>query len=888
MGASESKIYFKKGILRLSNERSIPADDRYWRIFWSLPETAEDVFTLFSATDIRRARDFSITNIETLIEALTSKLSRLKNHKAFPHPETAPEREALNCIRVLTRLLPFIFEADLDAWEESTLWGSKIKTTETTRPEVLFDEHRRTEPNEEAGEIHHHLEETKPLAEELIDALVDLLFFSGFTVPPSQTGKEKVTYAIWQTGIGCTTAIGTSKEYESNRAEVLRLLLTLTSKSMYMPSNTLPSKGVSAITYMVMCKDKQIVLSVLCSLINVVMNYVPAGWKVPYDHVIFKGPRQTLVTYSMQMLLVLLLYPLPENFPSSSRNNYRLYFGRLRREQDFQFLKDGILRVLNQPVNCAKFGTLLLNADFEQMQNKDSYLPSVRRITKTAPENIMLFWEALQCHKRFRAYIIQTERSLEFLVPILYYALEYRNDPAKIGIVRMCIFVIQTMSAEGQFSKSINKPFADHDSLPQATKIDGFIGSYADYLIECIYILFSGSKGQLNSVYPALLAILNNIAAHLEDISVSASTRILQLFSSMSSPSFLLANETNHDLLRAILEFISTVIEHQYSSKYIAGSVWTETDWADNPDFVYMIMKTQKKFESLRMFTLESGQEEIEKQKRLQKDQLGAFVSRGNSMESMRSPFSNTARTPTLSDVPENSDAFAIGDDEDSDDDEGNQQTPSQASPSPRASRTPSMDSSAEDVVPLQLRGMSKKARGKMPVGTPNFSRQSSTTSLSSHRAPVNPAVGFAPTVEWIESWLPLLPLHTILMLRSSLAPRLRPSITQEAVREVIKDHPLDGVEPSRVRVHLFEWSTLSLGWYESLLWGLIFATEMDMSTQGTVGIWNGTGIRLFRVQEVVREGPSLFQPRGMVDAVGSNLVNRVTSLNIRGPGLEG
>ena len=57
----------------------------------------------------------------------------------------------------------------------------------------------------------------------------------------------------------------------------------------------------------------------------------------------------------------------------------------------------------------------------------------------------------------------------------------------------------------------------------------------------------------------------------------------------------------------------------------------------------------------------------------------------------------------------------------------------------------------------------------------------------------------------------------------------------------------------------------------------------MVVSAHGTVGVWNGTSIRLFRVQEVGREGPSLMQPRGMVDAVGSNLVNRVTSLNLRG-----
>jgi len=117
----------------------------------------------------------------------------------------------------------------------------------------------------------------KPLAEELIDTLIDLLFFADFTLPRPQNSKNKVTYAIWQSGVGCNTSIGTSKEFESNRTEILRLLLTLTSQSMYMSANLLPVQGVKAISYIVTCPDKQVVLSVLCSLLNTVSQAVHEG-----------------------------------------------------------------------------------------------------------------------------------------------------------------------------------------------------------------------------------------------------------------------------------------------------------------------------------------------------------------------------------------------------------------------------------------------------------------------------------------------------------------------------------------------------------------------------------------------------------------------------------
>ena len=61
------------------------------------------------------------------------------------------------------------------------------------------------------------------------------------------------------------------------------------------------------------------------------------------------------------------------------------------------------------------------------------------------------------------------------------------------------------------------------------------------------------------------------------------------------------------------------------------------------------------------------------------------------------------------------------------------------------------------------------------------------------------------------------------------------------------------------------------------------------MSKGSSSGVWNGTSIRLFRVQEVtVREGPTLLKPMGAVDAVGSNLVQRLGGLGVRNASVTG
>jgi High-temperature-induced dauer-formation protein len=716
----------------------------------------EDVFSLFSPADIRRTRDTSLENLETLILAVTSRLNVLKDHPSFPDPELAPSRDALNCIRVLTRLLPFIYETQhLSQWEEKFFWGVRRRKSRRAQiaGEVLFDESQNDAIDIQEGLAY---EDVKPLAEELIDTLTDMLFFTDFTIPRLPSVKSKVTYAIWQSGVGCKTSIGSNKELESNRCEVLRLLLTMTSKSMYTSLSVLPVKGVKAITYIATCPDKQIVLSVLCSLLNTTIKHNAATWRLPYDHVVWKDPKQSLVVYSLQFLLVLLLYPIPEEgHGPPPKNYYRHFLGRLHRPEDFQFLADGMTRILSQP-----------------LQATTSYLPGSQKSVKWAPEMIMFFWEVLQCNKRFRSFILESNRAHDFIILMIFYAIENKTDSSRQGIVRMCVFVLQTMSVEPAFGKNLNKKFDGQETLPPSIRILNFRGTYADFLIASIHTLITGSKGKLDAIYPALLAIINNLAAYTQHLSMSSSSKLLQLFASMSAPSFLLANETNHALLQSLLESINAIVEHQYDT---------------NANLIYGILKSRKRIEALRLFTLESGQQEIERIARRRKEILsGDHVdaasnpSRTGSSEEPSTPSrTNTSSLPNVS----NDDTFTIGDSDDSDDDL-NQATPSQSSPSLRNSRTPSIASSADDTVPIQLRGMSEKARGKMPAGAQSFSRQNSTTNLSdtSHSASTYSTTrsSFTPTPQWLETWLPELPLHTMLTLIKALSPHMPPSSSIE------------------------------------------------------------------------------------------------------------
>lgn len=200
---------------------------------------------------------------------------------------------------------------------------------------------------------------------------------------------------------------------------------------------------------------------------------------MPYNNLVFKDPKHILVTYTLQFLLVTVLYPVPEQPGATpAKNYYRHFFGRLHRPQDFQFVVDGMTRVLNQP-----------------LQSNSSYLPGPQTTVRFAPELIMLFWEMTQCNKRFRSFIIDTERSHDFVVLTLFYALQYMGDTSKQGVVRMCAFLLQTLSVEKNFGVNLNKTFEGQETLPPLIRITGFKGTYADFLIQVSCWVGQGLEG---------------------------------------------------------------------------------------------------------------------------------------------------------------------------------------------------------------------------------------------------------------------------------------------------------------------------------------------------------------------------------------------------------
>ncbi|KAJ3254637.1 hypothetical protein HK103_007047 [Boothiomyces macroporosus] len=232
MGASESKIAFRKQVFNLSEP-----DIKQLELFYTLPETTEDIFNLCAHKDIRSAIEKQPQNVTLLIEALIDRLEKFIK-------EPVETKEASNCVRLLTRILPFIFEAQGNL-ENNIFWLVKGDTCMVSQ----------------------------------------LLFLRGFTIPSSKQNTPHVQYIIWQKGIGASTAPPAIKEEIVNRIEVMRLLLTLLSRTMYStPGELANSENLWAREFCIRLERKA-ALAMLCSFTNTITNYDPVGWAtLPYNH----------------------------------------------------------------------------------------------------------------------------------------------------------------------------------------------------------------------------------------------------------------------------------------------------------------------------------------------------------------------------------------------------------------------------------------------------------------------------------------------------------------------------------------------------------------------------------------------------------------------------
>lgn len=114
MGASASREKFRESVSALI-EVDVSADDAdFWDELWKIPSSAEEVFELIPPSAARRLRDERFDNLATLFTQATAQLCQI-----VETPYNIYFDQALNCVRVLTRILPFLLEKGTSLYQSN-------------------------------------------------------------------------------------------------------------------------------------------------------------------------------------------------------------------------------------------------------------------------------------------------------------------------------------------------------------------------------------------------------------------------------------------------------------------------------------------------------------------------------------------------------------------------------------------------------------------------------------------------------------------------------------------------------------------------------------------------------------------------------------------------
>lgn len=107
-------------------------------------------------------------------------------------------------------------------------------------------------------------------------------------------------------------------------------------------------------------------------------------------------------------------------------------------------------------------------------------------------------------------------------------------------------------------------------------------------------------------------------------------------------------------------------------------------------------------------------------------------------------------------------------------------------------------------------------------------------------------------------------------------------ALTIPEVLKPVRDLGATCIEPSKHMLHRFQIQPPFTAMYAAFYWGLVVSQDVERASTSGTGIWSSTRIKLFRIKAGQVQAPSLFSPKGAVDAVGESLVTGLQNLTLK------
>jgi len=169
---------------------------------------------------------------------------------------------------------------------------------------------------------------------------------------------------------------------------------------------------------------------------------------------------------------------------------------------------------------------------------------------------------------------------MDFIAYLLFYCVEIKDKPRKYSTLlftscnhsivqrttwRLSCYIVYSSDSICRTSFWLSIESSNWDSIAHQVGSSRYCGRVCDScvyivfkyvenqinptIIQAIYAIVATTSGSLSSLYPALIIALSNAAPSFTNIGVTASARLIQLFTSFSNPLFLLSDEGHPRLL---------------------------------------------------------------------------------------------------------------------------------------------------------------------------------------------------------------------------------------------------------------------------------------------------------------------------------------------------
>jgi hypothetical protein len=273
MGGASSKQTFTE-LVHVLLEKDIDTNDHeFWDELWKTVLTIEEIFEVISADNVRRLITEHPENIRTIFTQAVAQL-----YQVIQTPYPIYFQQALNCTRVLCRILPFLLENGQSKFVQELLWSRRVVKSVSVNgkgePVPAGEDSDKvvgeavngkseddaqtasdsvsSEINNKGGDGGDEFQESEPLAVILVNTIYHLLFLPDFTIedPNVDFNENDVdtpafkSALMWAPGVGSVEkTVVTSTQFDINRAEILRLLISAFSDSLFQNPDTYDSCG---------------------------------------------------------------------------------------------------------------------------------------------------------------------------------------------------------------------------------------------------------------------------------------------------------------------------------------------------------------------------------------------------------------------------------------------------------------------------------------------------------------------------------------------------------------------------------------------------------------------------------------------------------------------